>query len=279
MKSFCFVFRFIVVCMVLPVFGLSQTPKKGITIPLVKYIDTIRTVSEKCKVVHYHHRFSSGRSRQMLLMDDNDIFNDTVNDFSKLIISQMGGYEPIVVSTIPLDNIVVLDSAELIIGLTKITTAPYKVVVYKFNGDLVYKGSLGIDMIKISRRKLRSITQKFPELIASFKENGNVVKRDSLYYIELTPKTKQVLGTEFRSTYFSDEWLFLGLYLPFQIATSWSDGYQYHRYKGGYLSSSPYNDLVVVNGVPFVLILNDVEGNKSYVPLVSNCDIEKELSQ
>ena len=169
-----------------------------------------------------------------------------------------------------MDNIIILEDRKLIIGLTKISASPYKIVIYSFGGKLVYKGSLGVDMVKIGYKKLNGITKKFPDLIASFQENGNTIKRDSFYYIELTPESKLILGTNFRTKYFADEWLYLSSYLPFKVATSWTNPTQFNRLMGGYLNSSPYNDLIVINDVPFVLVLNNVEGGKSYLPLISN---------
>jgi hypothetical protein len=213
----------------------------------------------------------------MRLMHDKDIFNETINDFSRLEIFQKG-YDPISIATIPLDNIIILENKKIIIGLTKISASPYKIVIYSFGGKLIYKGSLGVDMIKIGHKKLNRITRKFPDLIASFQKNGNIIKRDSFYYIELTPESKLTLGTNFRTEYFADEWLYLSSYLPFKVATSWNSPNQFDRLIGGYLNSSPYSDLIVINDVPFVLVLNNVEGGKSYLPLISNYNTQVDFS-
>lgn len=275
MKKYHGVVCFIIACIAFPVVGVSQALMSIDTIPRFRHIDTIAVYSENCKVEHYRER-SYEKGQQMLSMHDSDIFNGAINDFSKLVILQVG-YDPVEVSTIPMDNIVLLDSPKLVIGLTKVKTAPYKIVIYKYNGELVYKGNLGVDMIKINHKKLKEITQKFPELVRAFKESGNVIKQDGFYYVELSNDVRHILGSGFYTKYFSEEWLYIGSYLPFHIALSSSSPYHYRRLEGGYLGASPYNDLIIVNRLPFVLVLNNVEGSKSYIPLVSNCDIEKDL--
>lgn len=258
--------------LVIPNVALSQVQGSGVA------IDTIRIKSEECFVRHYHER-SDDRRVQMFSMSSDDIFDKRINNFSSIYISATG-HNPIEVPTIPLDNLIVLDEWKLVIGLTKIMVSPYKIVIYNFDGKILYKGSLGIDIIKLDFNKLQELTQKFPVLLSIFKNNGNVIKRkDSLYFIELSNDVRHVLGKNFVQNYFLNDWQFIGSYLPFKIATTGNSGRQYRRYLGGYLNSSPYNELIGINNVPFILVLNNVNGGKSYIPLVSNCDIEKDLTQ
>jgi hypothetical protein len=238
------------------------------------FIDTLTAFSESCSVYHYHER-SSDRAKQMFSMNDDDIFDSSINNFSTIKILQ-SGFDPIEVHTIPLDNIIILEDKKLIIGLTKIEVSPFKIVIYKFDGHLIYKGNLGVSVIRINYPKLKQLTQRFPSLIASFKASGNVIKQDSLFSVELTPSAKKILGSDFMRKYLLENWIFSG-YLSFHIATNCWGGDYYHRLLGGYMGSSPYNNLISIGDVPFILILNDVQGGKSYIPLVSNCDIQSEL--
>lgn len=242
----------------------------------IRHVDSIFARTQECSVIHYHER-SYNIGKKMQSMSPKEIFNSETNDFSRLEIYRSGGYDPIILATVPLDNIILLDNHKIIIGLSQIEVSPYKIVVYSYSGSIIYKGNLGYSMIKVDFNKLRNLVSKNPALIEVLKQECNVIKEDSLYWLELNNDFGKVLGKDYVKRYFDKNIIYSSVYLPFQIGTYWAHPHLYHRIAGGYLKSSPFSDLIAIGNVPYVLILNNVDGGKSYIPLVSNFNIECEL--
>jgi hypothetical protein len=260
-------------CNMLSLLVYAQISTPPLNPGLSSYYDTVKAKSEDLFVLHYHE-VSDKRKKQMIFSNVEGIFDDSTNKFSRMIIiNPVVPSTEINIPTIPLENIIILKEKGLIIGLTRIKASPYLVVIYNLNGKLLYKGNLGASTLMLTKGRLRKLVTKYPSLLEHI-ENSNSFKEGDTCFIELSRSMLNAIGRDSARSEFTGEIIF-GRYVPYKIVLD--GGGIYSRYQGFYRYSDPFQDLIMIGSVPYILILNTEDGKQVNIPLISNCDLRREL--
>lgn len=107
----------LLVCSMLSLLVYAQKSTPRLNHGVSSYYDTVKARSKDYFVLHYHE-VSDERRKHLSSSDGSDIFNDSINKFSRIIIFTPS--REIDLPTIPLENIIILEDKGLIIGLTRI---------------------------------------------------------------------------------------------------------------------------------------------------------------
>ncbi len=237
------------------------------------YMDTVIAESENYGILHYH-RVSRNIFRNYFCQDDGAIFNDSVNDFSRLIFR--GGYSYFNVPTVPLTNIFIIEDKKLILGLSSYNESPANIIIYSFTGKILFKRRLSTYELQLNKRKLKKIINIYPEFKDCIERQPFVFKDGDTYHIEITNCISKVIADSFFN-WVSNETFFLGSAIP--ISEPSRRGYQYSKIRRYFSKSNPLRDIIMVGNVPYLLVLNDFEGKPVYIPLIANCNILEELKE
>lgn len=249
------------------------------TIKLIySYWDTMTVYWSEGYLQHYEYISEDSVKVKLISSYRDEIFTDSFNDFSRL--KFRGLYDFFDIPTIPLTNILVLEKDKLILGLSRYSRAPYNIVLYNFKGKLLYKSKIDFQTLKVNKLQLKKLISQYPTFRNCLEQKPNVFKKDDTYYIEITSCINQTLDvdsllyTELIISNRNFPHLSLRSHEPF-----YNRKYRYQQYVNCYDVSNPLHDLIVVNNQPYLLILNDERGGKINIPLISNCDIIKELDE
>lgn len=232
--------------------------------------DTLYAKSENIYVFHTHIESDSIKNLIQNLKQDDFIFNDTFNTFSKLSFFKTNS-QPVELSTIPLEKIIILEDKNLVIGLSKVEISPYKIVIYNFEGQLIAKSQNNPFVLKLSMNRINSIKKTNSILFNCLKNEEIVLKKDTFYYYPLSNCILNNMEKGSISNFFSNEELVPDQVIPFRIVLKNSDGIKFRRLYGFYHETDPFHDLVSVMGIPYILVLNSEKGERIYIPLISNC--------
>ncbi|HMG81824.1 MAG TPA: hypothetical protein VK559_02195, partial [Ferruginibacter sp.] len=225
------------------------------------FVDTLESYGDDYRVIHYHI-VSSMVENKMISDTLEEIFNDSLNQYSRLIFEEHNKYK-FNVPTIPLTNIVYLKKPGLIIGLSKIVASPYHIVIYSTDGKLLCKRTLQNLELKLDKKGLDSLIRGNPKLIDCLSQNI-VVKENDNYYIETSRCLIHTLGREWFLKPFR---LVSSHYFP-SMSVPYDSGL-YSKYQFSFSDSDPVHDLIMIGSVPYLLILNSEDGKKINIPLVS----------
>ncbi len=254
----------------------SQVKKQGF-FESISY-DTIKSKSENYSVLHYHQVSKYVFENKLLKDKKDEIFTDSYNNFSRLILK--GLYHTFDVPTIPLTHVYILENKKLIVGLSQFVVSPYHIVLYSMDGDLLYKSQMTLFELKIKKEEIINLLQKYPSIKDCF-ENNNAFKDSSYYYVELNNCLVKTIGVD---SLLKMKSLVPNNFFPF-LSSSTSipydelGRYKYKRYNNFFDLADPLDDIIFVHSLPYLLVLNDSNGNKIYIPLVSNCDILSDIKK
>ncbi len=201
------------------------------------------------------------------------IFLDSYNQFSRLLFFRQ---QKLVfdVPTIPLSNVVYLKDRGVIIGLSNIQLSPYHIVIYDTSGVLLYKGVLGALMLKMNISDVEHAITLFPDLYSALFK-FMVFKDAGFYYIPLAKDIYKKVGwTNFLGK-LEGKYIANPL-VPDMGPVNPSFG-RYAYYIGPFSKTDPIIDLIKVGSVPYVLILRGEKGETVNLPLISNCDIIRDI--
>lgn len=240
------------------------------------YSDTIIVNSEHYRLLHYHEVSKDIEINKLYSSHSDEIFTDTFNKFSRLVFKDRD--KSFDIPTVPLTHLYILANKKLILGLASFTRLPYNIVLYSFNGDILYKGQINFRELKLTREQIKKMIKKYPDFKTCLEHKPNVFKQGEEYHIEITRCISNTVSV--------DTLVSLGLisgnsyFKRVSIGThqTYKDGkYNYQQYTTCFDKSDPLYDLIMIGNVPYLLILNETNGNKIYIPLVSNCDILKDI--
>src|SRR5690606_14978533 len=89
------------------------------------------------------------------------IFSDSINKISKLFIINEH-YQVDSISTIPIDNIIIDDSKELILCLSRAEVSPYNIVLYDFKRKILFKKSISMFELALDSLAYTKFKVTFP---------------------------------------------------------------------------------------------------------------------
>jgi hypothetical protein len=232
-------------------------------------IDTLRTKGDDYTLIHYH--MVSRMLQKKIILDSTDsIFDNRYNDFSRLIMS--GHKYSFNVATIPLTHVIFLENLKLILGLSKFTNSPYNVVLYSTEGKLLYKYKIPAFELKVNKSELKQLLKTHPGLDSCLSKM-KVIKENENYYLEISTCFANIIG---RESLLEMKTLRLSHYFP-NISAPATEDFYYTQFYNYFSGSDPLYDLIMIGSVPYLLILNSENGTRVNIPLMSNCNIFKEI--
>jgi len=241
--------------------------------------DTVKAESQEWHALHYHtvsYEIRDKIIQKLIHGKADDIFTDSFNNFSRLIFKNDWAHS-FNVPTPPLSHIYILESKGVIVCLSDYNIAGYYILLYSLaDGKLLYKRQYNMMELKANKNQLRDLINKYPGIKDCLAQGPNVTKDHGDYYIELTSCMTHTIGN-----YDSLQKLNITVadrYFPGAMAIIDDE------IRGDYVTrrslfdrSDPIYDLIMIGAVPYVLILNNTHGEKVNIPLISNCDIMREI--
>ncbi len=225
------------------------------------FVDTLQIWGDGYRITNWY-TVSNEINKRLKSDTANEIFNDTLNQYSRLIFEGSDNYT-FNVPTIPLTHIVYLKKSRLIVGLSKIEVSPYNIVIYSMDGKLLCKRTLQNLELKVNKEDLKILLETYPKLTDCLAQN-TIVKEVDNYYIEISRCLVHILGKDWFS---KGSRIVRSHYFPL-MSTSF-DGPIYSKYYYSFSDSDPINDLIMIGSTPYLLILNSEDGTKVNVPLLS----------
>ena len=225
------------------------------------FVDTLQVKGDDYLITHYH-LVSSELNKRMISESKEEIFNDSSNQYSRLIFEGPDNYK-FNVPTIPLTHIVYLKKSRLIIGLSKIVASPYHIVIYSTSGKLLCKRTLKNLELRLDKKELKNLLKAYPGLTRCLAQNI-IVKENDNYNIEISTCLLNIIG---RESLLKMNRIVSSPYFPL-MSTSF-DSRLYSKYYYSFSDSDPLYDLIMVGSVPYLLILNSEDGSKVNIPLIS----------
>jgi hypothetical protein len=261
-------FVFLLLCSMYVLIMRAQESKRSLVPGVASYFDTVKAKSKDYFVLHYHE-VSRERKKQMVYSDGKDIFNDSINKFSRMIIVKP--YGEIDLPTIPLENIIILEDKGLIVGLTRIQASPYLLVIYDLDGKLLYKGNLGIYALRLTKGRLKELVSEYPNLSGCLEET-NCFKDGDTCFVEYSRCIINTIGRVKAMDEIRNDLVWGRYASPFPIST---DGPVYQPYENAYRYSDPIHEIVMIGSVPYLLTLNTEDSKQINIPLISNCNLKQ----
>ncbi len=256
--------------MMIFIFHLSWTGYGQVTDHSNIRIDTLIVKNSDYELIHFH-KVERNIYTDLLFDKDDSVFSE-LNKYSRMIVKN--SYKEYNIPTIPFSHLYILNSKDLILGLSSYLLSPYNIVVYRLStGELLYKSKITIFELKLTEDEISKIIAKYPGIENCLKVS-NVFKINEEYYFEITNCIINILGRDS----FIDRFNIVGnRYFPLigsTTASSYDQQGKYYlkSYVGFFDLSDPLYDLIVINNVPYLLILNSDNGEKIHIPLVSNCE-------
>lgn len=223
-------------------------------------IDSLIFKSKKIELLYTLER--KGNMDRKVRDFGDKIFNDSANKISRLYLTENNG-KTIAIPTVPLDNIIIDDSKELIVGLSRAVTSPYKIVLYDFNGVLLYKKTLLPFELTMDSVNYIEFCRLFPSFLEYAIREKQILFEGGVCYIDLG--YWQFLSAEEKEKIKSSTWFKPSHYFPFLFPES-IDGtcsYQLSRYTNFYSMTDPFYEFEMSqSGKPVGIILNDEFGSK-----------------
>jgi hypothetical protein len=195
------------------------------------------------------------------------IFNSGVNKIARLHLTLSNG-NTIAVPTVPLDNVIIDDSKELIVGLSRAATSPYKIVLYDFNGVLLYKKSILPFELTMDSVNYIQFGRLFPSFLEYAIREKQKLFEGGVYYIDLG--YWQFLSGEERGEIKSSSWFKPTHYFPYLFSESidGSRSYELSKYTNFYSMTDPFYEFQMSkSGDPVGIVLNDEFGGKVKIPI------------
>jgi hypothetical protein len=194
------------------------------------------------------------------------ILNNDLNKISKLYLTNKF-FVTDTISTIPIDNIIIDDTKELIIGLSRSQISPYHLVIYNFNGELLYKKVILPFELEIDSIGYMQFKDSFPEFFDYVIRQKQILQVNDLYYIDLgywhfLSETKKQKIKE-------SGWFKISHYFPNLLPECFdcTSSFELSKYTNFYSQTDPFYDFELKNGKPISIILNDEFGGKVKIPI------------
>lgn len=241
------------------------------------WTDTVKAKSKNYSIFHYHQVSKDIFLNHLYTCKNDEIFVDTLNNYSRLIFTHIQG-EKFNIPTVPLTHLILLENKKLILGLSSYSISPYHIVIYNFEGKLLYKSTMRIFEIKFNKKELEEFIITYPRVIKCFELHNNAFKIGDDYFLEMSTCILNTIG---RDSFLQKVKVTNNRYFPHIFTPNksrYSHGYyQYLEYYNFFNVSDPLYDIITIDSIPYLLIINDTNMNRIHIPLVPNIDILKEF--
>lgn len=228
-------------------------------------IDTTRYYSDKITVIHTLVR--TEHLKKDILWKGDTIFDDSLNKTSKLLIRDR--YEQTIsVATIPVNNVIIDDSHELIVCLSRAVVSPYQLVIYNFKGKLLFKKHFTIFAVVLDSLSYLQFQDSFPEFFANAKWHHQILQTDSLYYVDLA--YWHWLTKSQQDRLFASGWIERPIYFRDLHSESVDGGSPIGLtgYTNFYSRTDPFYEFELQGDQIVGIILNDENGDKVRIPVI-----------
>lgn len=226
-------------------------------------IDTSEFYSKELTILHTLVR--SDKIDRKFLNKEDSVFNNT-NKISTLFITNRS-LITIEIPTIPIDHIVIDDTKELIIGLSRAEVSPYNIVIYNFRGELLFKKKILPLELVLDSTNYKKFQRLFPEFFKYATINKQILKIDSLYHVDLGYWHK--LPEDKKDSIRSWGWMRIS-HIFSDLSTDSFDGtpsYKLTKYTNFYSQTDPFYDFEIRDSKIIGIILNDEFGGKVKIPI------------
>lgn len=228
-------------------------------------IDTLTFRSKKIELIYTLER--KGKMDKKIKDLGDAIFSDSANKISRLSITE--GYKKTInIPTIPLDDAIIDDSNNLILGLSRAITSPYKLVLYDFNGTLLFKKSISAFELLMDAKDYVQFGKSYPTFLEYSMREKQVLFESGMYYIDLG-YWKSLSGQE-KEKIKATKWFKPSHNFPYLFTEHidrWAS-YELSRYTNFYSTTDPFYEFEISkSGQPTGIILNNEFGGKVRIPL------------
>jgi len=229
-------------------------------------IDTLKFKSPKIEIIYNLER-KMGLKENVQFSGDS-IFNDNYNTFSILHIIISHTRKTIVIPTIPVDDVIIDDNKQLILCLSRAMVSPYNVIIYDFNGNLLFKKAITSFVLVASRKDFERFIKDFPTFYKYANNNHEINFRNSMYYIDLSYWLK--LSDEDKELIKERKWLKFSQYFPSlsSESTAHLPSYILKNYQNFYSQTDPFYEYKLnKDGTLKSIVLNNEYGGKVEIPV------------
>lgn len=205
--------------------------------------------------------------RNVFLFKEDLVFNDSVNKSARLFITDRR-HITTEIPTIPIDHIIIDDSNEIIICLSRAEVSPYNIVLYNFKGELLFKKKILPLEIVLDSVNFNHFRDSFSAFYDYAYRNKQILHINGLYYIDLAYwhnlskyQTEKIMELD---------WMEPLHYFPNLFSENF-DGtppYELSKYTNFYSQTDPFYDYEYQNGMIKCIILNDEYGGRVKIPIV-----------
>lgn len=224
--------------------------------------DTLFFFSNKVSLMYTFHRTINLHNKFFNMGDT--VFNDSLNIYSKLRITKED-YKDIWISTIPIDNVIIDDVHELILCLSRTNVSPYHIVLYNFDGEILFKKYISDFHIKLDTASFIQFKDSFPEFYKYAFNHNQISFFDKFYYVDISYMS--MLNQNQRDKIKELGW---GKYTHNFYLESYVGGnpYPYYLKKFSYYSyTDPFYEYIFQNKKLVGIVLNDMYGGKILIPV------------
>lgn len=228
-------------------------------------IDTIRFKGREIEVEHVLKR-TMGLNKRVFSSWDS-IFDEMINDFSFMSIIKKH-QEIINIPTIPIDNIIIDDENELIIGLSRAIESPYQLVIYNFDGTLLFKKKLSSLEIVLDSISCSEFQNSFPQYYSYAYKSNQIVIENGLYYVDLG--YWHLLSDKEKAFIESKDWIKPSHYFPYLFREQFGTikSYELAKYQGFYSQTDPFYEFEITDRRTLTsIVLNNEFGGKVRIPV------------
>lgn len=226
-------------------------------------IDTLSFDSREIRVIYTLERTNSLKGN--FFRKDDLVFDDSVNKVSKLfIIHEHNKVDS--VSTIPIDNIIIDDSKQLILCLSRAEVSPYHIVLYDFHGRLLFRKKISPFELVLDSTDFIKFRTSFNDFYRYAIAHNEIMIVDNLYFIDLN-YWHQLTENQKESIKYNN-WLKSSRF--FDVYPERIDGIlpiELSKYAGFYSQTDPFYEFEMRDSSVIGIILNDEYGGKVRIPI------------
>lgn len=236
-------------------------------------IDTLKFKSPQIEIIYNLER-KMGLKENVQFAGDS-IFNENYNTFSILHINFSHTGKSIVIPTIPVDDVIIDDNKQLILCLSRAMVSPYNVVLYDFNGNLLFKKAITSFELVLSRKDFERFKKDFPAFFNYANTNHEINLKNNMYYIDLSYWLK--LTNKDQDQIKERKWLKFSQYFPslFSESTAHLPSYMLKNYQNFYSQTDPFYEYKFNrDGTLKTIILNNEYGGKVEIPVYKGIKVK-----
>lgn len=230
-------------------------------------VDTLDFYSRNIQVRYTLSRYKDLKNR--LRKSNNLIFSDSVNNYSKMNIIYDVTYKleaPKSISTIPINNVIIDDSNELILCLSRVIESPFQLVLYNFKGELLFKKHFYPLEIALDSVSLITFRDSFPDFFHFAHENKEITNIGGTYFIDLNYWF--VFSESQRDRLKDLGWVKGSHYFPYLFPETLGGTTSLKKFTNFYSRTDPFYEFEIKDSKPVSIILNDEFGGKVKIPIV-----------